>query len=61
MTTRDDYRAVARAIKRDMDSFRFAFKTVHANELMGRLRERGENVHTVLVKKSDKPLFVSFT
>jgi len=46
MTKLDDYRAVAQAIKRELDSYRLAFKTLQAKDVMERLRERGENVHT---------------
>lgn len=45
MTKLDDYRAVARSIKRELDSYRLAFKTLQSRELLERLRERGDNAH----------------
>ena len=46
MTKLDDYRAVARSLKRELDSYRLAFKTLQAKDVMERLRERGENAHS---------------
>jgi hypothetical protein len=46
MTKLDDYRVVARSLKRELDSYRLAFKTLQAKDVMERLRERGENAHS---------------